>query len=163
MLQHLIMQLVNADETVMRFAYEKMSTMESTDLADLKKLASDCFISWPMATLVLDGLDEAIDSEREVSIDWCLNELLSVAKVCSCDLRILICGQRDGRLDVLLSSHPQIRLDMVDAHQDDIEHFTKGRVAEIHARFPLTQQEEEALVSKISSVSQGKYDTTDYG
>ncbi|EXL54500.1 hypothetical protein FOCG_05366 [Fusarium oxysporum f. sp. radicis-lycopersici 26381] len=157
MLQHLIMQLVNADETIMRFAYEKLSTMESTDLADLKKLASDCFISWPMATLVLDGLDEAIDSEREVSIDWCLNELLSVAKVCSCDLRILICGQRDGRLDVLLSSHPQIRLDMVDAHQDDIEHFTKGRVAEIHARFPLTQQEEEALVSKISSASQGMF------
>ncbi|KAH7211216.1 hypothetical protein BKA60DRAFT_598506 [Fusarium oxysporum] len=157
MLQHLIMQLVNADETIMRFAYEKLSTMESTDLADLKKLASDCFISWPMATLVLDGLDEAIDSEREVSIDWCLNELLSVAKVCSCDLRILICGQRDGRLDVLLSSHPQIRLDIVDAHQDDIEHFTKGRVAEIHARFPLTQQEEEALVSKISSASQGMF------
>ncbi|EXM19798.1 hypothetical protein FOTG_12241 [Fusarium oxysporum f. sp. vasinfectum 25433] len=157
MLQHLIMQLVNADETIMGLAYEKLSTMESTELADLKKLASDCFTSRPMATLVLDGLDEAIDSEREVSIAWCLNELLSVAKACSCDLRILICGQRDGRLDVLLSCHPQIRLDMANAHQHDIEHFTKGKVAEIHARFPLTQQEEETLVSKISSASQGMF------
>ncbi|KAF5265987.1 hypothetical protein FOXYS1_3183 [Fusarium oxysporum] len=141
MLQHLIMQLVNADETIMGLAYERLSTMESTELADLKKLASDCFTSRPTATLVLDGLDEAIDNEHEVSIAWCLNELLP----------------RDGRLDVLLSSHPQIRLDMVDAHQHDIEHFTKGKVAEIHARFLLTQQEEDALVSKISSASQGMF------
>ncbi|EWZ30168.1 hypothetical protein FOZG_16337 [Fusarium oxysporum Fo47] len=157
MLQHLIMQLVNADETIMGLAYERLSTMESTELADLKKLASDCFTSRPTATLVLDGLDEAIDNEHEVSIAWCLNELLPVANACSCNLRILICGQRDGRLDVLLSSHPQIRLDMVDAHQHDIEHFTKGKVAEIHARFLLTQQEEDALVSKISSASQGMF------
>ncbi|KAF4443714.1 Vegetative incompatibility HET-E-1 [Fusarium acutatum] len=146
-----------SDETIMRFAYEKISTMESTELADLKKLASDCFTSRPTATLVLDGLDEAIDDEHEISIDWCLNELLSVAISCSCNLRILICGQRDGRIDVLLSSYPQIRLDMVDAHQHDIKHFTKGKVAEIHARFPLTKQEEEALVSKISSASQGMF------
>ncbi|EGU75917.1 hypothetical protein FOXB_13571 [Fusarium oxysporum f. sp. conglutinans Fo5176] len=157
MLQHLIMQLVNADETIMGLAYERLSTMESTELADLKKLASDCLTSRPMTTLVLDGLDEAIDSEHEISIAWCLNELLPVANACSCNLRILICGQRDGRLDVLLSSHPQIRLDMVDAHHHDIEHFTKGKVAEIHARFPLMQQEEQALVSKISSASQGMF------
>ncbi|KAH7215247.1 hypothetical protein DER44DRAFT_820120 [Fusarium oxysporum] len=157
MLQHLIMQLVNADEVIMGLAYERLSTMESTELADLKKLASDCFTPRPMATLVLDGLDEAIDSEHEVSIAWCLNELLSVAKARSCNLKVLICGQRDGRLDVLLSSQPQIRLDMVDAHQHDIEHFTKLKVAELHARFPLTHQEEEALVSKISSASQGMF------
>ncbi|KAG4254580.1 hypothetical protein FPRO03_06920 [Fusarium proliferatum] len=146
MLQHLIMQLVNADETIMRFVYEKLSSMESTELSDLKKLASDCCTSRPTAILVLDGLDEAVDSEPEVSIAWCLNELLPAAKTCGCDLRILICGQRDGRLDKLLLSHSKIRLDMVDAHQHDIKHFTKRKVAEIRARFPLTEQEEETLV-----------------
>ncbi|SCN99772.1 uncharacterized protein FFB20_13860 [Fusarium fujikuroi] len=157
MLQHLIIQLVNADETIMRFVYEKLSSMESTELTDLKKLAIDCFTSRPTATLVLDGLDEAVDSEPEVSIAWCLNELLPAAKTCGCDLRILICGQRDGRLDKLLSSHSKIRLDMVDAHQHDIKHFTKRKVAEIRARFPFTEQEEETLVSKISSASQGMF------
>ncbi|KLO80952.1 Uncharacterized protein LW93_9200 [Fusarium fujikuroi] len=146
-----------SDETIMRFAYEKLSTMESTELADLKKLASDCVTSRPTATLVLDGLDEAMDGEHEVSIAWCLDDLLQAAKTCNCDIRILICGQRDGRLDVLLSSHLQIRLDMVDAHQHDIEHFTKGKIAEICARFPLTEQEEEALVFKISSASLGMF------
>ncbi|KAJ0139251.1 Sugar transporter STL1 [Fusarium oxysporum f. sp. albedinis] len=157
MLQHLVMQLVNADETIMRFAYEKLSTMESSDLADLKKLANDCFTSRPRATLVLDGLDEATDNEHEVPIAWCLEELLLAAKLCGCDLKILICGQRDGRLERLLSSYPQIRLDMVDGHQHDIEHFTKIQAAKIRARFSLTHEEEENLILKVSGASQGMF------
>ncbi|RKK72205.1 hypothetical protein BFJ69_g10339 [Fusarium oxysporum] len=151
------MQLVNADETIMRLAYEKLSTMESAELADLKKLASDCFTSRLMVTLVLDGLDEAMDNEHEVSINWCLNELLPVAKSCSCKIKVLICGQRDGRLDALLSSYPQIRLDMVDDHQYDIEQFTKTQAAKIRARFSLTQDEEESLIFKVSGASQGMF------
>ncbi|EMT72989.1 hypothetical protein FOC4_g10001832 [Fusarium odoratissimum] len=120
MLQHFVMQLVNADETIMRFAHEKLSTMEATELADLKNMANDCLTSRRKATLVLDGLDEM-----------------------------------SGRLEVLLSSYPQIRLDMIDAHQQDIDQFIKDKVADVHTRFPLKQQEEETLVSKISSPSQG--------
>ncbi|KAF5583574.1 hypothetical protein FPCIR_8989 [Fusarium pseudocircinatum] len=116
MLQHLIMQLVNADETIMSFVYEKLSTMESTELADLKKLASDCFTSRPTATLVLDGLNEAIDIESEIAINWSLNKLLMAARLADCDLKILICGQRDQRLNVLLSPHPLIQLDMFEEH-----------------------------------------------
>ncbi|KAG5771589.1 hypothetical protein H9Q72_001895 [Fusarium xylarioides] len=157
MLQHIIMQLVNADETIMRFAYERLSTMESTELADLKKLASDSMTSRPTATLVLDGLDEAVDSEPEISINWCLNELLTVARSSGCDLKILLCGQRDGRLDLLLSSHAQIRLDMVDAHQNDIEKFTRQQAAKIRARFQLTDQEEDNLIAKISTTSKGMF------
>ncbi|KAF5970510.1 heterokaryon incompatibility protein het-E-1 [Fusarium coicis] len=157
MLQHVIMQLVNVDETIMRFAYERLSTIESTELADLKKLATDSITSRPSATLVLDGLDEAMGKEHEISISWCLDELLKVARPCGCDLKILLCGQRDGRLDGLLSSHPQIRLDMVDAHQNDIEQFTKQQAAKIRARFQLTDQEEESLITKISTTSQGMF------
>lgn len=163
MLQHFVMQLVNADETIMRFAYEKLSTMEATELADLKNMANDCLTSRRKATLVLDGLDEVIDNEHEVTINWCLNEPLPVAKSCGYDLNILICGQMSGRLEVLLSSYPQIGLDMIDAHQQDIDQFIKDKVADIHTRFPLKQQEEETLVSKISSASQGRNGTTDYG
>ncbi|KAI1033541.1 hypothetical protein LB503_008480 [Fusarium chuoi] len=145
------MQLVNADETIMGLVYEKLSTMESTELADLKKLASDCFTARPIATLVLDGLDEAMDNENEVSINWCLNELFPVAKSRSCNLK------RDGRLDALLSSYPQIRLDKVEDHKKDIEQFTKGQAAKIRARFSLTREEEESLISRISGASEGMF------
>ncbi|RBA19768.1 hypothetical protein FPRO05_09068 [Fusarium proliferatum] len=157
MLQHVVMQLVNADETIMRFSYERLSTMESTELADLKKLAGDSLTSRPTAILVLDGLDEAVDNELEISINWCLNELLAVARSYGCDLKILICGQRDGRLDVLLAPHPQIRLDIAVAHHDDIQQFTKMQASNIRARFLLTKEEEKSLVSRVSSASQGMF------
>ncbi|EWY84509.1 hypothetical protein FOYG_11956 [Fusarium oxysporum NRRL 32931] len=157
MLQHVIMQLVNADETIMRLAHERLSTKEVTELADLKELASDCFTARPNATLVLDGLDEAMGNEQEISIKWCLDKLLPAAATCGCHLKILICGQRDGRLDCILSSYPQIRLDLVDAHQKDIEQFTKDQAANIGARFRLARQEEENLISKVSNASQGMF------
>ncbi|KNB14862.1 hypothetical protein FOXG_13623 [Fusarium oxysporum f. sp. lycopersici 4287] len=157
MLQHVIMQLVNADETIMRLAHERLSTKEVTELADLKELASNCFTARPNATLVLDGLDEATGNEQEISIKWCLDKLLPAAATCGCHLKILICGQRDGRLDCILSSYPQIRLDLVDAHQKDIEQFTKDQAANIGARFRLARQEEENLISKVSSASQGMF------
>ncbi|RBR07487.1 hypothetical protein FVER53590_11046 [Fusarium verticillioides] len=157
MLQHVIMQLVDADETTMRFAHERLSTKEVTELADLKELASECFTSRPNATLVLDGLDEAMGTEQEISVKWCLDKLVPAARSRGCHLKILICGQRDGRLDCILSSHPQIRLDLVDAHQKDIEQFTKEQAAKIRTRFRLAAQEEESLVSKIAGASRGMF------
>ncbi|KAI7765160.1 hypothetical protein LZL87_005873 [Fusarium oxysporum] len=157
MLQHIIMQLVNEDGTIMRLAYEMLSTNEVTELADLKELASDCFTARPNATLVLDGLDEAMGNEQEISIKWCLDKLLPAAASCGCHLKLLICGQRDGRLDCVLSPYPQIRLDLVDAHQKDIEQFTKEQAANIGARFRLARQEEENLASKVASASQGMF------
>ncbi|KAF5584159.1 heterokaryon incompatibility protein het-E-1 [Fusarium pseudoanthophilum] len=157
MLLHVIMQLIDADETTMRFAHERLSTKEVTELADLKELASECFTSRPNATLVLDGLDEAMGNEQEISVKWCLDQLAPAARSTGCHLRILICGQRDGKLDCILSSHPQIRLDLVDAHQHDIEQFTKEQAAKIRTRFRLAAQEEENLISQIAGASRGMF------
>ncbi|SCV41841.1 uncharacterized protein FFB14_07565 [Fusarium fujikuroi] len=141
MLQHVIMQLVDADETIMRFAHERLCTKDVTELADLKELAGECLTSRPNATLVLDGLDEAMGNEQETSVKWCLDKL----------------APRDGKLDSILSSHPQIRLDLVDAHQTDIEQFTKEQAAKIRTRFRLSAQEEKTLVSKIAGASRGMF------
>ncbi|KAF5645873.1 heterokaryon incompatibility protein het-E-1 [Fusarium tjaetaba] len=157
MLQHVIIQLADADETIMRFAHESLSTKDVTELADLKELASECFTSRPNATLVLDGLDEAMGNEQQISVKWCLDQLVPAARSTGCHLRILICGQRDGKLDCILSSHPQIRLELVDAHQHDIEQFTKEQAAKIRTRFRLAAPEEENLISKIAGASRGMF------
>ncbi|KAF5705135.1 heterokaryon incompatibility protein het-E-1 [Fusarium mundagurra] len=128
-----------------------------SELADLKELAGECLISRPNATLVLDGLDEAMCNEQEISINWCLDKLIPAARSSGCHLKILICGQRDGRLDCILSSQPQIRLDLIDAHQHDIEQFTKEQAAKIRTRFRLAAQEEESLISKIAGASRGMF------
>ncbi|KAF5975669.1 hypothetical protein FBULB1_7245 [Fusarium bulbicola] len=139
MLQHVIMQLANADETIMRLAHERLSTNKVTELADIKELASDCFTSRSNATLVLDGLDEAVGSEHEISINWCLEQLLPAALCRGCHLKILI------------------QLDLVDAHQKDIEQFTKMQATKIAARFQLARQEEENLACKVASASRGMF------
>ncbi|CVK98050.1 uncharacterized protein FMAN_12173 [Fusarium mangiferae] len=146
-----------SDETIMRFAHERLSTKDVTELADLKELAGECLTSRPNATLVLDGLDEAMGNEQETSVKWCLDKLAPAAKSSGCHLKILFCGQRDGKLDRILSSHPQIRLDLVDAHQKDIEQFTKEQAAKIRTRFRLSAQEEKSLVSKIAGASRGMF------
>ncbi|KAF4493233.1 Vegetative incompatibility HET-E-1 [Fusarium agapanthi] len=85
------------------------------------------------------------------------DQLLPAALCRGCHLKILVCGQRDGVLDDMLSSLPQIRLDLVDAHQKDIEQVTKVQAAKKGARFQLARQEEEKLACKVASASRGMF------
>ncbi|KAM0214016.1 hypothetical protein ACHAQD_009050 [Fusarium lateritium] len=157
MLRHVMMQLVNRDETIMRLARDKCSAADSVELSTLRTLAKDCVTSQRSAILVLDGLDEAAGNEADKSLKWCLNELLATAASRGCHLKILICGQRDGRLEPLLSPHPQIRLDGADAHLKDVKEYCKTQAARIRARFLLTQLEEEGLIAKVAGASQGMF------
>ncbi|KAM0239464.1 hypothetical protein ACHAP5_008320 [Fusarium lateritium] len=157
MLRHVMMQLVNSDETIMRLAHDKCSAADSVELSTLQTLAKDCITSQRSAILVLDGLDEAAGNEAGKSLKWCLDELLATAVSRGCHLKILICGQRDGRLEPFLSPHPQIRLDGADAHLKDVKEYCKTRAARIRARFLLTQLEEEGLIAKIAGASQGMF------
>ncbi|WZH47704.1 Vegetative incompatibility HET-E-1 [Fusarium acuminatum] len=133
------------------------SAADSVELSTLKTLSKDCITSQRSAILVIDGLDEASDNEPEKSLKWCLDDLLATAASRGCHLKILISGQRDGRLEPLLSSHPQIRLDGADAHMDDIKEYCKSQAAKIRARFSLTSQEEESLIAKVAGVSKGMF------
>jgi hypothetical protein len=157
MLRHFMVQLVNSDETIMRLAHDKCSVTESVELSTLKTLAKDCITSQRSAILIIDGLDEASDNEPDKSLKWCLNDLLATAVSRGCHLKLLISGQRDGRLEPLLSSYPQIRLDGADAHLKDIKEYCKTQAARIRARFLLTQPEEESLITKVAGVSQGMF------
>ncbi|KAF4969857.1 hypothetical protein FSARC_3015 [Fusarium sarcochroum] len=157
MLCHIIAQLINSDETIMRLAYEKCSSVNQIEFSDLKNLAQDCLAAHRNAYLILDGLDEGINTEPEVSLQWCLEELLQALSSRGCHLKLLIFGQRDGRLDPILSHQPQIRLDTINSHQKDIEQYSKSQATEIRARFALTQEEEQDMLTKIASASQGMF------
>lgn len=157
MFRHIMMQLANSDETIMRLAHDKCSAAKSVELSTLKTMAKDSFTSQRSAILVIDGLDEASDNETEKSLKWCLNDLLETAASRGCRLKILISGQRDGRLDSLLSSHPQIRLDGTNAHLEDIKEYCKIQAAKIRSGFLLTSQEEGSLIAKVTGASKGMF------
>ncbi|KAM0430109.1 hypothetical protein ACHAPT_006115 [Fusarium lateritium] len=161
MLRSILAQLIQQDETILYYLYEKCASMSSnlelSSITTLQDLAQDCLTCQPRAYVVLDGLDECADNEPNAIVTWFLDKVLPSAASRGCHLRLLVCGQRDGRLDQLLSAHPQIRLDTVDSHQRDIEEYSKSRAAEICARFSQTAEQEEELASKVAETSQGMF------
>ncbi|RSL59060.1 hypothetical protein CEP53_005924 [Fusarium sp. AF-6] len=161
MLRALISQLIQQDETIMRYLYEKCANMshnlELSSLATLKDLTLDCLTSQTSISVILDGLDECSENEPGTIITWFLETVLPSAASQGCHLKLLICGQRDGRLDELLSTQPQIRLDTVEFHQRDIEEYSRSRAAEIYDRFFQTPEQGEELAAKVAKTSQGMF------
>ncbi|EEU43484.1 uncharacterized protein NECHADRAFT_95028 [Fusarium vanettenii 77-13-4] len=161
MLRAILAQLIQQDETIMRYLYEKSAPMSSnlelSSLATLQDLTRECLTSQRSVSVVLDGLDECSENEPSAIVTWFLDKVLPSAASRGCHLKLLFCGQRDGRLDQLLSAQPQIRLDTVDSHQRDIEEYSKSRAAEICARFSQTPEQEEELATKVAKTSQGMF------
>ncbi|WAO91963.1 NACHT domain-containing protein [Fusarium falciforme] len=161
MLRTILAQLIQQDETIMRYLYEKSAPMSSnlelSSLATLQDLTRECLTSQRSVSVVLDGLDECAENEPNSIVTWFLDKVLPSAASRGCHLRLLVCGQRDGRLDQLLSAQPQIRLDTLHSHQRDIEEYSKSRAAEICARFSQTPEQEEELATKVAKTSQGMF------
>ncbi|RMJ07063.1 hypothetical protein CDV36_013332 [Fusarium kuroshium] len=161
MLRDILSQLIQQDETIMRYLYEKCANMshnlELSSLATLQDLTLDCLTSQTSVSILLDGLDECAENEPGTIITWFLKKVLPSAASRGCHLKLLVCGQRDGRLDGLLSTQPQIRLDTVELHQRDIEEYSKSRAAEIYDRFFQTPEQGEELAAKVAKTSQGMF------
>ncbi|EKJ70215.1 hypothetical protein FPSE_09589 [Fusarium pseudograminearum CS3096] len=157
MLCHIITRIINNDDIMMRFAYDKCSAMDYLDLNSLKSLASDCLFSQRNVIIVLDGLDEAKDKEPEQVLKWCLYELLQMAPSRGCHVKLLVCGQEDGRIESLLSSYPQIRLHTEDPHKTDIQEYCKVQASVIGTRFRLTTNDEGELIIKVSEAAKGMF------
>ncbi|KAH7196367.1 uncharacterized protein B0J16DRAFT_376842 [Fusarium flagelliforme] len=157
LLCHIITQIINADDTMMRFAYDKCSSMDYLDLTVLKSLALDCLSSKRDNVIVLDGLDEGMDGEAERAIKWCLDDLTNTVSSRGCHVRLLICGQEDGRIDPLLAPYPSIRLHAVDLHLKDIEDYCEAQATSIATRFRLSSEDKRGLIQKVVKASNGMF------
>lgn len=155
MLCHLITQTINTDDAMMRFAYDRCSSMDYLDLAVLKSLALDCFSSQRENIVILDGLDEAKGDEPERAVKWCLDQLVQTSSSRGFHVKLLICGQEDGTIDSILSPYPKIRLDTAKPHQKDIERHCKAQASVIGHRFRLSPDDEMALVLRVTRASNG--------
>ncbi|KAI1068537.1 hypothetical protein LB507_004229, partial [Fusarium sp. FIESC RH6] len=157
MLCHIITQIINGDQAMMKFAYDQCSSMDCLDDSVLKGLALDCILSQRQNIIVIDGLDEATDDEAERAIKWCLVELIRTASSRGCSVRLLLCGQEDGKIEPLLSSYPHIRLHDVNGHHKDIGEYCKAQASVLGQRFRLTADEETALIFKVTRASAGMF------
>lgn len=78
---------------------------------------------------------------------------------CLCEgsyIRLLLAGQRDGILDRHLSVCPDIKLDTIGAHLQDIEEYAGSRTSDLRERFSLSYENQDQIKTRLVATSKGE-------
>lgn len=153
MLDYIYHKFLKVDEQKVR-SLDLLQSLTTTAL----ELQGFCFI-------VIDGLDECIgefstaheDSQGEI-INW-LESLLGQNLECGSDdrcTRLLISGQRNGFLEERLAQYPQIQLETINAHVNDIKAFAEDKSCQIQRKFGIHEDVRRDLVGKVCAGAKGE-------
>jgi len=121
--------------------------------------------------IVIDGLDECSDeemhqkhteSQREV-IDW-LQALITTTRATGpgtdpghCCLRLLVSSQRNGYLEQRLRDYPQIQLESVPGHEQNIKVYVETKIRQLKDEKPgVTEQMQQDILRKVCSAAKGE-------
>ncbi|EGX44058.1 hypothetical protein AOL_s00210g219 [Orbilia oligospora ATCC 24927] len=162
MLCALLMQLLDQDDTLLEYVYQKCASVVDPDAISepfLEEILKHCFNRQGKIWIVLDALDESEESESISAhpvIAW-LQEVVSPATLYGSHVRFLISGQRDGFIEAALSVYPDIDLDRTKQHKADITDYASFRASEIKSRFGLNADEETDIVDKVTVSSKGMF------
>ncbi len=152
-LRALVDQLITQEAALSDEFLEEFSSLDASQLSidRLQKYALAAIESYNTCYLITDGLDECAKNEAEKSVRW----LLSLTKGgINASVRVLVSGQRDGVLDVVLASEPSISLE-TPSHSVDIHHFCKEMAGRVQAKFKITDALRDLIISHVSGEAQG--------
>lgn len=160
MFRALLAQLLTQDDALLEYMHQQCAEKSKSEVlldSFLKDCTKHCLMNQKRVWIVLDGLDEC-DEEYETNkvesqrvIKWLQEEVLCEGGI----IRLLVSGQRDGRIEAVLSTYPEIGLDPNVSHASDIERYTKSRALLIRERFSLDPKEEADIIEKVASASKG--------
>ncbi|TGJ64655.1 hypothetical protein EYR41_010697 [Orbilia oligospora] len=162
MLCALLMQLLDQDDTLLEYVYQKCASLVDPDAISepfLEETLRHCFNRQGKIWVVLDALDESEESESTGAhpvIAW-IQEVVSPTTLYGSHVRFLISGQRDGFIEAALSVYPDIDLDRAKQHKADITDYASFRASEIKSRFGLNAGEETDIVHKVTVGSKGMF------
>lgn len=164
MLRGLLAQILDQDDTLREYIYQKCAQLNKPDIHReffLQELAEECLLGQQRVWIILDGLDDCegvseVDrTESRRVLEWFQSKILSRNTAQNGSVRLLISGQRDGHIDQVLLQHPGINLDAIEPHIKDIETFTRSKAALIRTRFSLDSSTESEIVEKVTATSKG--------
>lgn len=164
MLRGLLAQILDQDDTLREYVYQKCAQLNKPDIHRelfLQELAEECLSGQRRIWIILDGLDDCegvseVDrTESRRVLEWFQSKILSRNTNQNGTVRLLISGQRDGHIDQMLFQHPGINLDATEPHIKDIEAFTRSKAALIRTRFSLDPSVESQIVEKVTATSKG--------
>ncbi|KAF3182233.1 hypothetical protein TWF751_007276 [Orbilia oligospora] len=155
MLCALLMQLLDQDDTLLEYVYQKCASLVDPDAISepfLEETLRHCFSRQGKIWVVLDALDESEESESTGAhpvIAW-IQEVVSPTTLFGSHVKFLISGQRDGFIEAALSVYPDIDLDRAKQHKADITDYASFRASEIKSRFGLNAGEETDIVHRVT-------------
>lgn len=163
MLRSMLVQLIHQDNTLFEALYSKCSVVskdETQQVATLQAWATDLLRTQGSCTIILDGLDECKYSkdgnEGQNILEWFLSSIIPECFNEGGVIRLLALGQRDGKIDEILSPYPSIRLDSMTSHIDDIRGFAQARASQLADRFSLDAIEEANVTQKVTDAAKGQ-------
>ena len=158
-LRAMLDQLIDQDPNMSDHLFEGISFLNEVNLRstkELEEMVKGVLECYQISYLVLDGLDECSSNERAETIKWFLSLTNGGLDPNSAVLRILFCGQRDGVVDKLLDGHTSIEVH-TSGHVEDIRQYCRGFCERIQKKFAITTTERDAISSRVSEESKGKY------
>jgi hypothetical protein len=166
----LLSQLIHQDDVLLEQTYQRclsvsQQKIHSSDI--IHDIATVALKSQRFCFVILDGLDECTGNlsvnpaeEQEQVIEW-FDSLKAGSDseelhTCESCIRIFISGQRNGFLEERLSSYQSIQLEIIVAHNQDIESYAKQRSTKIRKKFEISIAQERDLVNKVTSAAKGE-------
>ena len=157
LLRAVLDQLITQEAALSHEFLDEFSSIDSCQLSidRLQTYAKTAFDSYNTSYVIVDGIDECSKDEARKSVKW----LLSLAKAgpheAGGSVKVLVSGQRDGVLDILLESHPAITLE-TPSHSADIHQYCEEISGEIQTKFRISDSRKELIVYRVTNESQGK-------
>jgi hypothetical protein len=156
-LRGLLAQLVQQDDDLLGYVYEKCSSISEAKLESsgvLKELMEISLGSSKITFIILDGLDECKKGEAEKAVLWFTSMLREWPTADSGSIHLLCVSQRDGALDKLLSNASTLSLEN-DEHQKDIESYARHWSSKIRQKFDITIDLENEIATRVARSAAG--------
>jgi hypothetical protein len=157
-LRGLLAQLVQQDDDLLGYVYEKCSSISEANMESsgvLKELVGISLKSSKSTFVIVDGLDECKKGEAEKVVSWFTSMLREKPTADSGSIRLLFVSQRDGTLDKMLSKASTISLEN-DEHQKDIESYARYWSSKIRQKFNITIDQENDIATRVGRSAAGK-------
>jgi hypothetical protein len=157
-LRALLDQLITQQAALSYEFVEEFFSIDPSQLSTdrLQKYARTALASYNTSYLLVDGLNECAKDDATKSVEWLLSLTETGTDGFTTSVRVLVSGQRDGILDVLLESEPSISFETL-GHSADIHKYCEEISRKIQVRLETTDELRELIVSRVSGQAQGTW------
>jgi len=158
LLRAVLDQLITQEVSLSHELLDEFSSIDSCQLSidRLQRYAQIGFASYQTSYIIVDGIDECSKDEARKSVNW----LLSLSGARSGELngmvKVLVAGQQDGVLDVLLASQPAISLS-ASSHSADIRQYCEEISKDIQVKFSISDALKDFITYQVTDGAQGNY------